>query len=49
MVDFTAMLCLFVLINGLAILFLLLPKDIQNDIQSDIFYLFKSDDGDSND
>lgn len=49
MVDFTAMFCLLILIVGLAILVLLLPKDIQKDIQSDIFYLFKCDDGDSDD
>lgn len=49
MVDFTAMFCLLILIDGLAILVLLLPKDIQKDIQSDLFYLFKSDNGDSDD
>ena len=47
MCDFTAMFCLLIFIAGLAIIVLLLPKDIQKDIQSDIFYLFKSDNGDS--
>lgn len=47
--DFTAMFCLLILLAGLAIIVLLLPKDIQKDILSDIFYLFKSDDDDSND
>lgn len=46
MVDFTAMFCLLIYIAGLAIVVLLLPKDIQKDIQNDISYLFKSDSDD---
>lgn len=52
MVDFPAMFCLLILIAGLAIIILCLPKDIQQDMLNDISYLFKSDSdkgGDSDD